>query len=538
MFLQVLLLCSGTLFLVFKIASRVFQPLRSPVRYLPGPPSPSIIFGHMKEMFGDDFASVQERWLREYGPVVRFTGVLNSNRVLTLDPRALHHVLTSPIYEKPADARKHLGRIIGPGVLVVEGAEHRKQRRVMGPAFAPGHISNMTDIFLDKAAQLRDIWMSQITESSDQVATKVDALSWLGKLTLDVIGMAGFGYDFDALRPKEQSNELRKAFSVMFKGRPGFKLLPFLQAWVPLFRLVPDEQTKTTARAQAVMKHIGRELLAEKKETARVEMNGERLNRKTMQDMDLLSRLVRANMAADLPENQRMSDEDVVAQVPTFMVAGHETTSTAVTWCLYALSIDPRVQSKLRDELLQIPTDTPSMDALMALPYLDAVCRETLRIHPPVPMAGRVAQKEDTIPFETTFLDVKGRTQDHIRVTKGDFVLLPIVAINRSKDMWGEDALEFKPERWESIPEAVSKIPGVWGNVFSFLGGSRACIGYRFSIVEIKAILFTLLRSFKFELAVPKEDIVKRSAIVTRPVLRGDVENKTQMPLTIRSLRG
>jgi len=248
--------------------------------------------------------------------------------------------------------------------------------------------------------------------------------------------------------------------------------------------------------------------------------------------------LVRANMAADLPENQRMSDEDVVAQVPTFMVAGHETTSTAATWCLYALSIDPRVQSKLRDEILQVPTDTPSMDALMALPYLDSVCRETLRIHPPVPMAGRVAQKEDMIPLETTFLDVKGRTQDYIRVTKGDFVLLPIVAINRSKDIWGEDALEFKPERWESIPEAVSKIPGVWGNMFSFLGGSRACIGYRFSIVEIKAILFTLLRSFEFELAVPKEDIVKRSAIVTRPVLRGDVENKTQMPLTIRSLRG
>lgn len=67
-------------------------------------------------------------------------------------------------------------------------------------------------------------------------------------------------------------------------------------------------------------------------------------------------------------------------------------------------------------------TDTRSMDALAALPYLDAVCRETLRLHPPVPFAGRVAQKDDVIPLEETFTDVNGRVWDCIKVAKGDFV--------------------------------------------------------------------------------------------------------------------
>ena len=70
------------------------------------------------------------------------------------------------------------------------------------------------------------------------------------------------------------------------------------------------------------------------------------------------------------------------------------------------------------------------------------------------------------------------------RVGAGDQIVIPIVALHRMKEIWGEDADEFKPERWECIPEAVSSIPGVWGNIFSFIGGARGCIGYRFSLIE------------------------------------------------------
>jgi len=71
-----------------------------------------------------------------------------------------------------------------------------------------------------------------------------------------------------------------------------------------------------------------------------------------------------------------------------------------------------------------------------------------------------------------------------IRVSKGDPIFIPILAINRSEAIWGADAAEFKPERWASLPDAASQVPGVWGHLMTFIGGPRACIGYRFSLVE------------------------------------------------------
>ena len=98
-----------------------------------------------------------------------------------------------------------------------------------------------------------------------------------------------------------------------------------------------------------------------------------------------------------------------------FLVAGHETTSTATTWCLYQLTQSPDVQTKLREELLRVPTDTPSMDELNALPYLDMVVKEALRFFSPVPMSTRITMEDDFIPVETPFTDRKGRVCDHIK---------------------------------------------------------------------------------------------------------------------------
>ena len=163
------------------------------------------------------------------------------------------------------------------------------------------------------------------------------------------------------------------------------------------------------------------------------------------------------------------------------------------------------------------------MDEVNSLPYLDSVIRETLRIHAPVPATMRVAVKDDIVPLGTPFVDKKGKVHNSIlwvqqssylnwfnmmewfvlcSVRKGQTMFIPILPINRSEALWGPDAREFKyvhfvfllkllivhgwnrPERWESSPEAAGAVPGVWGNMLTFLGGPRACIGYRFSLVE------------------------------------------------------
>ena len=202
----------------------------------------------------------------------------------------------------------------------------------------------------------------------------------------------------------------------------------------------------------------------------------------------------------------------ICSEITTFLVAGHETTSTATAWALYALTQSPDIQVKLRHKLLSVPTDNPSMDELNDIPYLDAVVREALRLYAPVPVTLRVAVKDDILPLGSPIRTTKGELIDSIqfvtgypfeveplipyacRIRKGQTILIPILAINRSQKIWGADARVFRPERWleSSLSEAVSTIPGVWGNMLTFLGGPRACIGYRFSLIEY-AIFFLIL---------------------------------------------
>jgi len=301
-------------------------------------------------------------------------------------------------------------------------------------------------------------------------------------------------------------------------------------------RIFRSQRDVKEAQAHNAMRRIGAQLLKESKAAVAATISEKRgsVEKNSVQGRDLLSLLIRANMATDLPDNQRLDDADVLAQVPTFLVAGHETTSTATTWALYALTQNKTAQTKLRNELLTVSTSNPTMDELNALPYLDYVIRETLRVHAPVASTFRVAMKDNMLPLNTPYVDTKGVAHDMIRVRKGDMLFIPILALNRSRELWGEDSMEFKPERWESVPDAVGSIPGVWGNMLTFLGGPRACIGYRFSLLEMKALLFTLVRAFEFELAVPAKDIARRTAIVQKPVVLSDKEGGNQMPLLIK----
>ncbi|EIN14704.1 cytochrome P450 [Punctularia strigosozonata HHB-11173 SS5] len=523
--------------------SILWERARSPLRKLQGPASPSWLLGNLAQLFADDPGSVQASWLQQYGTTFKISGFFNvsgRDRLCTADPRALNHVLThSADYQKPAFARYNLSRILGEGLLVAEGEAHRRQRRVMNPAFGPAQIRDLTVIFLEKATQLRDAWLTEVQSASSEKPVRLDALSWLNRATLDIIGLAGFNYQFNSL-DGGKTNELNQAMTTMLKATGGTRLWTILQARIPPLRWVVGHRTARDRHvefSQNTMKRIGYGLISERKAALRAEKQGAYIEKSDVQGRDLLSLLVKANMAVDVPEDQRLSDHEILSQIPTFMVAGHETTSTGTSWVLFSLTQAQNVQQKLREELLSVPTDTPSMDELDVLPYLDAVIREAMRIHAPVGVTTRVAMKDDVIPVKEPYVDKYGNMHCEIRVNRGDFIHIPIAGINHASHIWGNDAHEFKPERWlepGTMPEAFSHNPGVWGHMLTFLGGPRACIGYRFSLVEMKAILFVLVRAFEFTLAVPAKEISKKSAVVTRPTVKGEPENGNQLPVFIK----
>jgi cytochrome P450 len=150
-----------------------------------------------------------------------------------------------------------------------------------------------------------------------------------------------------------------------------------------------------------------------------------------------------SNSATNLPPERRISEEEILHNINTFMFAGSDTTSLAVTWTLLLLAKHPSIQDQLRAELCHLPRPSNIDDDavlthyqdIAAVPLLDKVCRETLRVMPPMHSFLRVATQDDVLP------DSGGGGGFCIR--KDTIVHVPIEAMNLDREIWGEDAWKF-----------------------------------------------------------------------------------------------
>ncbi|KAL4070026.1 cytochrome P450 [Scleroderma yunnanense] len=452
----------------------------SPLRALRSPPSSSFLFGNLREMYNQENTGLLFHWEATYGHTYAYKGFLGGSRLITTDLAAIAHILAHPErFQKPDFVRENLA-VMGAGlesVLTTEGDVHARQ----APAFTSAHIKTLRPVFRAKATELLDRW-SQLANDQKRFHSTVDVLPWLAKAMLDVIGLAGFGYHFTALAG--ENDELADAYHLIFTTARKLAL-----------RTRP--QSKAMDRARAHLAKVGLQLIEERREAMAVELNAEAEFPKQSRPRDLLSVLVQSNMASFA--SQRLTISEVLCQVSTFLVAGYETTSSALAWCLYALAQNGIAQRRLRAALWTIPRDSPTLDEDIAkLGYLDWVVRETLRVHAPVTWTMRVAMEGDNIPVECPFSDRWGGTRNDVRVSKGDIITVPIQAINKNKRIWGEDAQLFRPERWENPPESIRNLHGLWSNMLTFLDGGRGCIGYRFAIAEMKVFLYTLIRDLEF----------------------------------------
>ncbi|KAF7339184.1 hypothetical protein MVEN_01995700 [Mycena venus] len=560
---QLLVPIAATLafYALYHLAKMVHKDYVNPLRNLPGPKGGNVVTGHFRHVMqvsGPVFRFVwdayqwnslwkdhatPDKWREEFGANYQSRGFFNTRDLYTTDTRALTHVLMNDhIYQKGPVAHRILTHFLGNGLLSVETAEHKRQRKILNPAFGVPQIRSLTDIFNRKSVQLRDIWLRDIGQDSNPF--RVDVFASLRKMTLDVIGEAGFKYQFNALDPNGQPNDLEAAFTRLMHSpqaqrQAGMRLL---QAEIPILGLLPTPGGKVVEEARLKMINIAKKLLADSQTD--IKAGGESATQR-----DLLSLLVKSNTSHEIQEHQRLSDAEVIAQIPTFFVAGHETTSTATALALHALSVHPKVQMKLREELLTLKTDNPTMDDLNSLPYLESVLREIMRVYPPVGFSVREAMEDDVLPLSKSYLDRNGNTYDTIPIRKGTSIRIPISAVHRDTEIWGADAAVFRycmaeidfialmphrPERWENIPEAASAIPSVWANLLTFLAGNHNCIGFRFSLVEIKSLLFTLVRAFEFEAAVPEDTIGFSPTPVRRPNVITELDGGNQLPLLVR----
>ncbi|WVQ74481.1 hypothetical protein IAR50_004082 [Cryptococcus sp. DSM 104548] len=526
-----------------------FRLSRLPFRNLPGPEPGHWFWGHTQTLIAQQPNAMHTIWTNKYGPTIRYPIFLGLHRFLTIDPAALNYIFTHPeSFEKPKETRGELTTMLGNGLLVAEGGDHKKQRKALSPCFSPAAIRGMIPAFYDKAYELNNKMMGLVEGSATEETSptppkdidfvpggkKIDVMSYLSKTALDIIGTCGFDYDFKAL--SEPSNELSDAYSNMFMAVMDVRVWDFVVDKIPIIRSIPTARSKVVASSKELTRSIGMSLLQEKKDIVMAAHGGD-LEKKADIGKDLISILVKANMAAGLKPEQKLSDEEVLDQITTFMLAGNETTSTGLTWILYNLSQNPEVQERLRKEVQSVSEDRPSLDTLNTLPYMEAVVHESLRISPPASFTLREATQDIILPLANPVTGRDGKAMTEVALDKGTTIMIPVITINTSPSIWGPDAAKFNPARWLSPSEdsfKPSPVPGVWGNTMTFLGGNRNCIGVKFALAEIKVILFVLMRSFAFEELKSKPVITKKTGIVMRCSIEGEEEAGLQMPLMVR----
>jgi len=471
----------------------------SELRHIPTVPG-NPLWGQFFTIILEECGIPQRRWHKRYGPIIRYFFPFGAERLSVADDEALKHMtVKNPYnYPKPVRAKLWMVRILGEGILLAEGQEHIHQRKALTAGFSIQSIRSLTPVFWEKSLLMAKLWRDEMT--ADKVTTKsFEALEWLNRCTLDIIGKAGFGYDINSL--DDPDVPIREAYRLVFAFDFFSRLLHGLQAFVPASKYIPAKMNRDMETSRGIILKKATEIITEKMDEAENHVGKK----------DILALIAKENKKLKEAGEPGLTFNTMRDQIMTFLGAGHDTTATAVAWTIHLLSTHPEIQTKLRDEIkdhMPFLFDSEKRfdeAALLAsdvdkLPYMDNVCRESLRYIPPIPMTVRQSLEDDML--------------GNYKVPGGTVIYVLANTINRLPSFWGERADEFDPERWDDLPASV--VPNAF---MTFLQGPRGCIGRKFAETEMKILLCSLLSlyDFKRDFDTPDPEDWKMWRLVLRP---------------------
>ncbi|KAJ7336321.1 cytochrome P450 [Mycena albidolilacea] len=381
-------------------------------------------------------------------------------------------------------------------------------------------------------------------------------LLWMTRTALELVGQAGLGYSFDPLDTDEIPPYIQSVKQMQVTSHKMALAARYILPWAvtigsPKFRrfivgIVPWKNLHDVRDILDTLYSTAVHIYNSKK--AALEAGDEAVSSQIANGKDIISILMKDNSNA--PSTERLSEDEIIGQLNTLVFAAtdsgvtsamHPTvayhdlpaTSSALSRTLHLLAQYPDVQEKLRQEIKSAQQEGAdvSYDQLNSMVYLDAICRETLRLYPPVSFIPRTTRKDVILTTSTPLTTVDGSTVTEVPVPAGTEIVVSILASNRNPAIWGPDSFEWKPERWlSSLPQSVADahVPGIYSNLMTFNGGGRACIGFKFSQLEMKVVLCLLVERFKFSLS--DLDVSWQMSSIAVPSVDG---TKPQLPLKV-----
>ncbi|RDB25854.1 Docosahexaenoic acid omega-hydroxylase CYP4F3 [Hypsizygus marmoreus] len=510
-----------------------------------GPPSGSFIKGNFAQLFDVNGWKFHQDLAEQFGRVVGIHGSFGTKQLYVFDPKALHHIIIKVfrtdqnIFEETESFIAANRVSFGYGLLGTLGDVHRRQRKMLNPLFSIAHMRHMVPMFYDVGNKLHNAIQINVASGPQEI----EILRWMTRAALEMIGQSGFGYSFDPLVEGQDVHPFSKAVKEFVPV--SFKMAFFREYIFPKvvkigtarFRrfvvdLIPLTNVRRLRDIVNVMDATSVEIYTAKKNA--LAQGDEAVIKQIGRGKDIMSILMKTNMEA--ADEDKLPETEILGQMSTFTFAAVDTTSNALSRILHLLATHPKAQETLRQELTKARKEHgPEIpyDELVALPFLDAVCRETLRLYPPVPTVSRVARQDVVMPLSVPIKGKDGSDIHAITVPKDTKIVISIQNANRDPALWGPDALEWKPERWMSpLPDVLvdARMPGVYSHLMTFLGGSRACIGFKFSQLEMKVIMSVLFSQFRFTPS--KQEILWEMGGIVTPSLKGQ-PSKPQLPIII-----
>lgn len=358
---------------------------------------------------------------------------------------------------------KHL---LGEGLLTSEGEHHLRQRRLMQPLFYRQRLTRYAGLMVTCAEHCRNRWRD---------GAVLDVQEEMMRLTLAVVGKALFGEDFerDAVMISEAMRNLLAAANVREE---------VLTLVLERLRL-PDPAQRRLLYARQILAGVIQRLMAERQQ-------------KGGEGEDLLSLLMTAHDTEG--DGSTMSTTQLIDECITLLLAGHETTASALTFTFYLLAQHPHVEAKLHAELSEtLAGRLPDAEDIPQLSYTTQVFSEALRLYPPGWMMGRLL---------TTPVRIAGRD-----FATRELLIVSPYTMHRDSRFFPEPLL-FQPERF--TPEAKAARPKF--AFFPFGAGPRQCIGEGFAWMEGTLLLATLAQSFTLRL-VPGPQVEPEALLTLRP---------------------
>ncbi|XP_076890920.1 cytochrome P450 CYP72A219-like [Bidens hawaiensis] len=386
--------------------------------------------------------------------------------VHTTDPSMIKEILGNyQDFQKPRGGNP-LARLLVKGLVDVEGDQWVKHRKIINPSFHVEKLKHMVPAFYVSCDEMINKWEEALKEES---SCEMNVWPHLQTMAADVISRTTFGSSY--VEGKKMFELQRKLAELLLTATRSI--------YIPGSQFLP---TKSNKRIKAIahevnflVKGIIDKRVAEMKE-------GKDSNE------DLLGILLDSNYKEIKRHGNNkfgLSIDDVIEECKVFYFAGQETTANLLVWTMILLGQHTNWQDRARDEVLNVFGDRkPNIDGLNQLKVINMIFLEVLRLYPPVVAMTQMTNKETRL--------------GNINLPGGAVIVLHTMLSHHDPEIWGDDAKEFKPERFS---QGVSKVTKGQTTFIPFGGGPRVCIGQNFAMLEAKLALVMILRRFSFEVS-------------------------------------